>query len=175
MVMHMILKEKSPPSQPSTDQILFVPGEGPEHLAFNAIFALWNERRGTRRMPERKDIAPRDMVAYLPYIQLFEVIEDGKDFRIRILGTDFMKSLGYDATGQCVSELADPVLRARTSAAVCRVVETRGPVRTTGTPMVKANILYSKIEKILLPLGTGDEVTHILCQADRINRLPAAG
>jgi hypothetical protein len=152
------------------DQSVFALGGGPEHLPFEPIVALWSEKRGTRNRPERGDIRPHDMRAYLSSIQLLEVVEGGRDFRFRVVGSDFLKSLGYDVTGQCVSELTDPILRERTLAALRRVVETGKPVRTTGDFLVRARIDYARIEKIFLPLGTQEHVTHVLCQTDRVLR-----
>lgn len=163
-------------SHASSDQQLFDLGEVIEpcdlHHDLRAVLALWNKKRGDRRMPVRDDIKPRDMITYLSYLQLYEVLCGGSDFRIRLMGTDFTDTMGYNPTGQCVSELADPVLRERTSTAALRAVETCGPVRTLAAYGAKALNPYKAIEKIFLPLGVGDEVTHILCQAVRIGRMP---
>jgi hypothetical protein len=159
-------------SELSFRQIMFAAVDGPSYGPFDAIFALWECKRGTRRMPHRDDITPRDMVPYLSSLQLLQAIDGGKNFCYRVVGSAFLRSLGYDVTGQYVSELADPILRERTLAALRRVVETREPLRTTGDFMVRARIQYGKIEKIFLPLGNGEQVTHILCQTDRVDRQP---
>ena len=156
----------------SADQIMFAPGEGPDHPALVPIFALWNEKRANRSMPDRQDMTPRDMKAYLDQVQLYEVIDGGNDFRIRLMGSDFCRTMGYDPTGQCVSQLTDPVLRERVHSAARRVVETGCPVRTAAPAAAMSRVGFRRIERILLPLGSGNEVTHILCQALRIDRLP---
>jgi hypothetical protein len=91
-------------------------------------------------------ISGRTTCAYLSSIQLLEVVEGGRDFRFRVVGSDFLKSLVNDVTGQCVSELTDPILRERTLAALRRVVETGKPVRATGHFLVRACIEYAGIE-----------------------------
>jgi hypothetical protein len=70
------------------------------------------------------------MKAYLRYVQLFEGINGGSDFRIRLLGSDFAQTMGYDPTGQLLSELRAPVVREATMVAVRRVVERREGLST---------------------------------------------
>ena len=122
-------------------------------------------------MPERSDISPRDMKAYLHYVQLFESIDGGNDFRIRLMGSDYAQTMGYDPTGQFLSELKDPVVRERTFSATQHVVRTREPVRTTAAFGATARWVYKRVERILLPLGSGEIVTHVLCQAVCVDRV----
>lgn len=152
------------------DHAIFHPEDGEEQPAFEPILALWNDMRRGRAMPARADIAARDMKPYLRQVQLYEVIDGGRDFRIRLVGTDFTESMGYDPTGQCVSQLEDPFLRERTFAAARQVLETRGPLRTSASFRAVARVIYRRIEKIWLPLGDDTGITHILCQAIRVDR-----
>lgn len=154
----------------SGDQVMFRPGEGPEQPAFSAILELWNTKKGDREMPTRGDISARDMKNYLRHVQLYEVAENSKDFLIRLIGTDFTESMGYDPTGSYVSQLADPFLRERTYSAAMRVLEGRSPICTSATFQAAARIVYRRIEKVWLPLGSDGAVTHILCQARRVDR-----
>ena len=160
----------SPAQPPTTDQILFGLENGAQFPPLEPIFALWNAKRGNREMPERGDIAPRDMKAYLRHVQIFDVVDGGRDFRIRVMGTIFIDAIGYDPTGQLVSELSDPILRERLSIACRRVVETRKPLRVTAPFRATSVVLYDKVETILLPLGTESKTTHVLRQVILVKR-----
>jgi hypothetical protein len=144
------------------DYKIFGLEEGPKIPSLEAIYAMWSDKRGDRIMPERRDISPRDMKPYLSLIQLYEVVEGGREFRIGVMGTGFAEMIGHDPTGSFVSQLPDPIIAERLAAALRRVVDSRAPVRTTSMLRTKARVTRKKAESILMPLGSGDIVTHVL-------------
>lgn len=72
------------------------------------IFHYWNNRRGTRAMPSRRDFDPVDLPAHLPGILLIDV--EGVDeagvgrYRYRVVGTAEVANRGHDPTGKPVVE-----------------------------------------------------------------------
>ena len=72
------------------------------------IFHYWNNRRGTRVMPSRRDFDPVDLPAHLPGILLIDV--EGVDeagvgrYRYRVVGTAEVANRGHDPTGKLVVE-----------------------------------------------------------------------
>lgn len=69
-------------------------------------FDYWDARRGSRRMPRRADLDPlRDIPRLLRHIQLVEVVDGGRRFRLRVIGTRIVEALGTDGTGKCLDEI----------------------------------------------------------------------
>ena len=72
------------------------------------IFHYWDDIRGTRAMPARRDFDPVDVPAHLPGMLLIDV--EGIDeagigrYRYRVVGTAEVASRGHDPTGKPVVE-----------------------------------------------------------------------
>lgn len=60
------------------------------------IVALWDKWRGGRAMPERRDIAMKDLGRHLNKISLIRVIDDGLDYEFRVIGDAHVEV--YDST-----------------------------------------------------------------------------
>ena len=71
-------------------------------LAF--LRSYWDEKRGARLMPSRKEIRPSDLRSHLGYVLMIEAIDDCADFRYRLIGTLVTQYFLTDATGKTVSE-----------------------------------------------------------------------
>ncbi|NNG04156.1 MAG: PAS domain-containing protein [Inquilinus sp.] len=72
------------------------------------IFHYWNNRRGTRAMPSRRDFDPVDLPKLLPGILLIDVVgvdeADVGQYRYRVVGTAEVANRGHDPTGRPVVE-----------------------------------------------------------------------
>lgn len=69
-----------------------------------ALLAYWEQKRGDRAMPRRRDIDPLDMPAQLlPHVQLIEIGAQGR-LRLRLVGTAVVDAVGKDATGRFLDE-----------------------------------------------------------------------
>jgi hypothetical protein len=68
------------------------------------LVLYWDRKRAGRVAPRRADIDPSEIVGHLPYIFMLDVIDSGKDFRFRLIGTRIVEGLGRDNTGKLVSE-----------------------------------------------------------------------
>lgn len=90
-------------------------------------------------MPARADIAPSDLKSQLPHILLADVIENGRDFRYRLVGVQLAKFFHANPTGLLISEaiasFGKETLQA-TLVSYRRVVERKSPVRLTGVGSV---------------------------------------
>ncbi len=81
-----------------------VTGE-PDAPALADLLAYWERKRAGRIAPRRIDIDPVEMREHLPNIFLLDVLENGADFRYRLLGTSIVDGMGRDSTGKRLSEL----------------------------------------------------------------------
>ncbi|MEE8371893.1 MAG: PAS domain-containing protein, partial [Sphingomonadales bacterium] len=55
-------------------------------------------------MPSRADFQPRETVRFLPLISLIDVLEDGRDYRFRLVGSAVEAMLQTSLTGLKLSE-----------------------------------------------------------------------
>jgi hypothetical protein len=77
-----------------------------DHPTLGALLLYWQEKRRQRRMPARHDIDPIEMdKRLLPHLMLCELGEHGNLVRLRLVGTSLAKRLGFDPTGQLLSDL----------------------------------------------------------------------
>ena len=152
----------SPPAEKSRNAINFVPLEAIENRGLASFLALWQMRCADRPMPERGDIKPRDMKDYLSDVHLYELVDEGRDFRIRLVGTRFSEAAGYDATGELLSRVAYAPVRDRMFACAARVVATSAPIYGVAEQGSRPNLRDHRIEAVMAPLATAGNLTHIL-------------
>ncbi len=78
------------------------------HATLGALLQYWQTKRGARRMPARQDIDPVEMDRrLLPHLMLCEIADRGNLVRFRLVGTSLAKRLGFDPTGQLLSDLPE--------------------------------------------------------------------
>jgi hypothetical protein len=76
------------------------------HATLGALFRYWDKKRNGRAMPARRDIDPIEMgPKLLPHLMLCELADHGSRIRFRLVGTFLVKRLGYDPTGQWLTDL----------------------------------------------------------------------
>jgi hypothetical protein len=72
---------------------------------FLDLRAYWDAKRGTRTMPTRSDIDPLELRKHLGSLVLIDVLPGMTDFRMRLIGSTIVETLGRDSTGKLLSEL----------------------------------------------------------------------
>ena len=68
------------------------------------IYDYWQRKRGSRRMPQRRDIEPTELVKLLPGMMLVDVVGDERRYVYRLVGTREVEARGEDPTGKPVGE-----------------------------------------------------------------------
>jgi hypothetical protein len=77
-----------------------------------SVLAFWVRKRGARSMPSKRDMDPMEIPpALLPNLQIIDVLDGGKSFRYRLVGTALVRAYGEDYTGKYSDKLLDPELR----------------------------------------------------------------
>ena len=128
--------------------------------------AYWNRLRGERPWPSRDELNIRKMTHFASYMSLVQVIENGADFRHRIVGDAMVCAFSVPIQNRRFSEIAvDAPKLIRNSFLIFRkVLEMRAPVavrQNIGHDVQEA--VYMRGERVLLPLGrTNDLIDHIL-------------
>jgi len=67
--------------------------------------AYWEERRGNRQVPLRRDIDPTDLKDLLPYIIIGELQRNPFRVRYRLGGAAVNDALGYNIAGRYLDEM----------------------------------------------------------------------
>jgi hypothetical protein len=134
-----------------------------ESGGLKAFFAYWRARADGRVAPARGDIRPRDMAALLPHVHLYDVLECGKSFRIRVLGTAIVAVLGGDQTGRVFGDL-DPDLPARRAVAIIRrILEEKVPLIVTAPRIASVTPSAVSVEALWAPLSEdGSSISQVL-------------
>jgi len=129
--------------------------------------AYWQAKRGERFAPPRSAIEPLELKRHLAHIFMLDVLDDGADYRYRLIGTDVSTARGSSVTGRKISELyADPPQAlAQAKAIFGKVVAARQPVFARGPVFWVPGRDFLHFEGAYLPLSSdGHAVDIILCE-----------
>jgi hypothetical protein len=118
------------------------------------LYNYWLAHRGSRSIPARSDLDPRDIPALLSQLMLID--KDVEGFRYRLVGTSITREVGYDATGSFVGSyvgITTPAVAASVQAIYGHVFTTAHPNFSTGEFMTKSGACFN-LSLLLLPLST---------------------
>jgi hypothetical protein len=124
------------------------------------LYSYWVRRCGSRTMPCRADINPRDIVPVIPLVFIADICQPLR-FRFRLVGTAICDRWHEDLTGRWLDELGfDGELEA--------VLEQYASVARTGTPridkeeFVNEDSRYLHYQRLLLPLSEEGQMPNML-------------
>jgi len=118
-------------------------------------YAYWQDLRGQRPWPLRRDLDPARIVGLLPFLFMVDVLEDGGDFRYRLIGTDIVGNTVTDNTGKRLSGLRSQGSQA-VLAGLYRDTYQSGEPRLQRIAFTTKAGLRSWYECVMLPLGLLD-------------------
>src|SRR3546814_20724645 len=64
------------------------------------LYLYWSDKRKSRNYPARSEIAPEEIKRLLPFVLLLDVLDAGRHFRFRLVGTDPASGLDPPAKPQ---------------------------------------------------------------------------
>lgn len=127
------------------------------------IFAYWDGKRAGRIMPGRADIDPTELRGLVNNVMLFDVVEPGRLFRIRLVGEAIVDFVGVNNTGRWAHETLPPGAAERMVEILTSVVATRAPRCRAGFAYWHVAKAYRRFEACFLPLSSdGATVDKIL-------------
>ncbi len=121
-----------------------------------ALLDYWTGKREQRLMPDRSDVDPIDIPKLLPDIGLLDVIDGGRRFYFRVVGSNINRSFGHDYTGHYLDDVAPIGYSQFITLLYRKVVQTRCPVYSLGKCRYRDSSVRS-IQRLLLPLTKGRE------------------
>jgi hypothetical protein len=98
--MEAIIRQPLMASEPPVNDI--VPDS--RHPLVRRLAGLWEAKRGSRPLPLREDFPFEELVPWFGHVLIMDVIDGGRDFRYRMIGTTITQFLDRDYSGRLVSE-----------------------------------------------------------------------
>lgn len=127
------------------------------------IFAYWQAKRLGDAVPRRADIDPTELRGLVNHVMLYDVVEPGRLFRIRLVGQAIVDFVGVNNAGKWAHETLPPGAAERMVEILTSVVTTRAPRFRAGFAYWHLAKAYRRYEACFLPLlGDGDSVDKIL-------------
>jgi hypothetical protein len=142
---------------PSTDALLAEIKD--ERL--RRLYQYWNDKRGARRFPARRDIDPLDFAYVLGHVMLIDVTHDPLRFRFRLYGSALLdRNNAVDMTGKYLDEHARPEFRAYLRDEWADTVERGSPTHGFFDRMIDDEL--RKFEVLRLPLSADGTTVDML-------------
>lgn len=132
-----------------------------------ALLDYWIGKRAQRAMPDRADIDPIDIPKLLPDIGLLDVIDGGRRFYFRVVGSNINRSFGHDYTGHYLDDVAPIGYSQFITLLYRKVVQTRCPVYSLGKCRYRDSSVRS-IQRLLLPLTKGGKEADQIFYSTRL-------
>jgi hypothetical protein len=122
------------------------------------FYEYWLSVAPHGRLPGRQHIAPEDIITLLPRLWMCDVFRDPLRFRYRLVGTEIVRSVQRELTGQWLDEaqpqsVTNPTLSNRYRF----IVETGRPTWRRGPTLWSRDPHHRTVENCLVPLATDGE------------------
>jgi len=127
------------------------------------LYLYWDEKRGARPFPARRDIDPLDFRYLLGWILLLDVSHAPLRFNYRIYGTEIGLQEGLELTGKSLDEHPRPETRRELETAWRQVVETGVPVYEVYERETVGSL--RNFEALRLPMSSDGRVIDMLLVA----------
>ncbi len=131
-----------------------------------ALLTYWTDKREQRSIPDRADIDPIDIPKLLPDIGLLDVIDGGRRFFFRVVGSNINRSFGHDYTGHYLDDVAPIGYSQFITLLYKEVIHRRCPVYSLGKCRYRDSSVRS-IQRLLLPLtkdsNNVDQIFYSTC------------
>lgn len=121
----------------------------------------WEGKRGARLMPSRRDLDPLDIIDLLPFVVLIDVLDDPRDYRYRLVGTEVTAISHRDRTGSRYSEVEGKGPESVLWTSNETVVATRAPLSWV-PPYIGPETRIRNCGNILLPLSADGETVNMI-------------
>ena len=79
----------------------------PGSYSCKSIYNYWMSKCSDNVVATRAQINPNEIKHILPLIAMMDVIDDGNDFRVRLIGSEVQRYLKHNCTGERLSECGE--------------------------------------------------------------------
>lgn len=120
------------------------------HTRINDLIAFWTANRGYDGVPDRSGFTPERLHRWIGNISIYEQVDGGQDFRVRLEGTNVTLITGDDWSGRLISEI-DARFGTQFLGDVKSVLASRQPSVTRCQVFQRD---YNPAERALLPVAS---------------------
>lgn len=137
------------------------------------VYSYWDGLRAGRAMPSRQDMKPMTLGPLLPCLALIEVLDQGRDYRFRLVGTQLDSILRLPLTNSLLSDYPQADGRDSVKESYDLCVQTRQPHLSSGQlgHLDQHFILY---DNLILPLSNDDTAVNMLVTYTHMQRVARA-
>jgi hypothetical protein len=114
------------------------------------LIAYWDANKGPDGVPNRTSFSPRGLLPWIGHLSIYQRIDDGNDFQVRLEGTNVTQITGEDWTGRRISEI-DARFRTNFLNEVKTVLTRRQPSVNQCRVFQR---VYKPAERALLPVAS---------------------
>jgi hypothetical protein len=126
------------------------------------LYWYWQERKGARRHPSRRDIDPLEFRYILGHVMMIDVLDSVPRLRVRLHGTEMVQRARYDLTGKFLEDLPNPEYRTYVLKRCKAMVQEGEPAIVRHDRVLDGEV--RKYEALWLPFSEDDkQVTMLLC------------
>lgn len=140
-------------------------GELVEHPDLRVLFSAWAALQESNELPSNPVKIIRSVKHLLKYVHLSDVVDNGADFRFRLLGDSVFPGLEKKQKGRLTSEHLDPGIAFRYGTLMQETVARRRPIRGVAERITKDENYNFVVESLWLPFGNNACVSQILSMA----------
>lgn len=127
------------------------------------LFDYWDAKRAGRPMPSRADIDPTELRVLVLNVMLYDVVEPGSLYRIRLVGQAIVDFVGANNTGKMAGDGMPPDAARSMVEILNSVVTRRAPRFRLGSAYWHRAKAHRRFEACFLPLSRdGETVDKIL-------------
>lgn len=130
--------------------------------SYERLLDLWRDKSGSRSMPRRSEMTPRDLKDVLRHLIILERVETRPSrYRVRLLGTS-LTSMAGDRTGKLLEEVIPADHLPRWVVCADLILDGGQPMRFLGRVHLEGKE-YLNAENLFVPLSNeGDEPTFVM-------------
>ncbi len=138
--------------------------EAPTHVITRALFDIWSNECRTNNPPKWRAFSAGKIKELTRFVYALDSIDEGRDFRVRFMGSAIVQSIGGDYTGVTLSDYGDDPSLWRTDV-YREVLKRRAPI-FTAVNLGDFDREFIKTECVLLPVADNSGAFSIvMCAA----------
>jgi hypothetical protein len=145
------------PSKPLAPEIH--PVEALESPILKEVLGAWRQLPQTGGLPHKPVAILAAIKPHIKRLHLSDVIDDGADFRFKIVGEAVFSGLGESMRGRLVSQHPDPGIALRFSKLMAATLAAAAPIRGISIRLTTMKSHDYRIESLWLPFGAQARVS----------------
>jgi hypothetical protein len=138
------------------------PAETLESPILKDVLGAWRQLPQTGGLPEKPAAILAAIKPHIKRLHLSDVIDNGADFRFKIVGEAVFPGLGESLHGRLISQHPDPGIALRFSKLLAATLAAATPIRGISIRLTTMKSHDYRIESLWMPFGVDGQVAQIM-------------